>query len=346
MDSRTCMQQIGKGEIGRLYLFYGPERYLVEQTVEQIRRQLIPEASALLDGEELQGAGRAMEDLGRHLDTAPLLAPRRLVVVWDDPRFSGKSEEEAAVGKAAKAEMDRLKAHLHDGVCLVFVQHGTVKSSLSWVKFLAKEGQVVSFDPLPPKDAAPWILRMAHRLGVTMERSDAMFLHEYGDGMLQSVWTEMQKLAAYVGENGVIDQDVIRTVAIPSVEYKVFDMLDQLFSGRVDAGLRGFNRLLLDGESPVMLLALLGTRIRAGMHLEALPASRMGTKEAAEALGMKSSYMLEKARRQRSVLSPDQWKELCRLCARADADFKQGKLSDEEAVRSVVQRLASMASGR
>ena len=63
MDSKTCMQQIGKGEIGRLYLLYGPERYLVEQTVEQIRRRLIPEATVLFDSEDLQGAGLTVSEL-------------------------------------------------------------------------------------------------------------------------------------------------------------------------------------------------------------------------------------------------------------------------------------------
>lgn len=346
MDSKTCMQQIGKGEIGRLYLLYGPERYLVEQTVEQIRRRLIPEATVLFDSEDLQGAGLTVSELCRHLDTAPMLAERRLVVVRDDPRFTGGRGDDAAAGKAAKAEMDMLQAHLHEGVCLVFVEREGVKSNLSWVKFAAKAGAAVNFTPLAPKDAAPWILRMAKELGVAMDRPAASFLHEYVGGMLQNAWGEMQKLAAYVGPGGTVTAEVIREAAIPSVEYKVFDMLDQLSAGRVDAGLNSFNKLLADGESPVMLLSLLGTRIRAGMHLDSLAASRMGMQEAAEALGMKSSFMLEKAQRQRGPLSPADWRELCRMCARADADFKQGKISEEAAVRSVVQRMAAMAAGR
>ncbi len=336
MQMKTCLSNLGKGQVEPGYLFYGEEEYLKEQALGQLRRLTLSPGMEMMDEQAVEGQGMSLADYQRLVDTPPFMSPRRLVVVRDDPRFGAGAKP----SKEDKAAMQSLAEHLNDTATLVLYVRGALPASHGWLKLMDGPLAAVNFAPLTAREAAPWIRRMAKQAGLELAAGTAEFLFEYVGGLLKPVESEMGKLAAYC-QGEPADRAAVKAICVQAVEHKVFAMVDDLMTGRGDRALAAYRALVQDGESPHSCWRCLPSSFGYGRG----PAKWRvwGSRaDAAKALGTKA-FVVDKALRRGPSAGP-QWNEALTWCADADAALKTGAMSEEACVEYFVMRLVQQTA--
>ena len=321
------------GRLENAYFVHGAEEFLKARAMDRIRGLALTQGMELMDSVILEGCG--FRELFRQLDTPPMISPRRLVIVRDDPRFSGAgkaSQEDEALAR-------ELPGHLSPATVLVYLMHGEISPKQAQVKLVAPHVRLVRFPQLAAQDASRWVEAMA-RKRVALAPGAAGFLYEYTGGSLSQVDSELDKLAAYCGGREATQEDC-RVICVAAVENRVFDMIADLKAGRSDRALAAYRGLLASGEAPARILAAISGQLRVWAWLPQMQAAGLSAEAAAKALGVQR-FVVDRALRGRPE-APDRWLPDLRACAEADWAFKSGQRSEESAVEALLLRIAARA---
>lgn len=282
---------------GSCYLFHGEEEYLKESALRALRKKLL--------GADLTGLNEtvlynpAAAQVIAVAETFPMLADRRLIVIRECAQLGEKGkaeqgekaedEEESgpAAGDSAAASkaLAEYVAHIPATSCVVFYARGEASRVKKLYKCLDELGAVVQFSRLQQPALIKWIAKELKAYGKSITHADAeKLLFAVGDNMTQ-LKAEMGKLAAYAGEREQCTQQDIDAVCIQSTEYRVFDLAQWVVAGRVGQALGLIQSMLAQGESSLMLLALLQRHYRQLVFCKLLGASVRSADSMARQLG-------------------------------------------------------------
>lgn len=168
----------------RVYLFHGDDDYLKEEKI----RALIDRATDPATRDFNLDARRASEldagSLGVALDSLPMMAERRVVIVRDVTTL--KKDVRAVLGKY----LERPAAD----TLLVLVAAAGAKPDAP----LMEAATVVEFRPLNEGDLEKWVAHRASTLGVTIEPRAAELLCAATGNDLALLAGEMDKLRSYI----------------------------------------------------------------------------------------------------------------------------------------------------
>jgi DNA polymerase-3 subunit delta len=242
-------RDIRGGQIGPLYLLFGPEDYLRDSAARVIADAVLKDAplrefnesAYSLSSVDVQQAIAAAEQL-------PMMAPRRVVRVTDFSRLR-ESDEEALVRYVARpAEM----------AVVVFVADELDKRrKLS--KTLLEACASVEFAQPSDTEAVGWARDRLKQLKATAdERALRQLVALAGTG-LRRLATEVDKLATAALPLGHVTVELVDELTGRSRELSNFELTDHLIARDRRRALQTLRRLLDDGAEPVMLTGLLAS---------------------------------------------------------------------------------------
>lgn len=117
-------------------------------------------------------------------------------------------------------------------------------------------------EPLGEKDLAVWIQSEAARWGKTIADDATDKLVEMVGENMNQLQMEIEKLALYLGEEGLITVDLVENLVAKTLEHDAFKMLNAYLSGDVSEALQIYHDLLRQKEEPIKLVGLLANNIR------------------------------------------------------------------------------------
>lgn len=267
-----------------LYLVCGSEEYLVKENARRLAKSLTPKGGAefaveIVDGiaansdEAIKAVYRALEAI----NTLGFFSTEKLVWLKDANFFgTDRTSASAAVTEAVGALAEPIKAGLPDGVTLL-VSTGEVDKRRGFYKACEKNGEVLEFDQIDVTKDRAWqdkvsdfIAAHAKALGKTVSDGGVTQLIELNGANLRQIEIELEKIAAYVGERGIIEADDVRTVGCASREAIAWDLPDALGERNLGRALSILDRLLFQGEEVIGLLFALASRVRQLLILREL----------------------------------------------------------------------------
>ncbi len=323
-----AFELIGKSELGTvrpIYAIYGDDPYLRREAILAI-------VKAAMGGEEEEmGVSRmagAQADLAKVFDelrTLPFLAPRRVVVVEDADTFvtANRKELETFAGKPPGT-----------GVLILSVKSWPSNTKLA--KLVEQVGMSVECKAPRERELAGWLSRLStDRWSITLPDDAARLMVELVGPEPGLLSTEVDKLAAYVGDRRSITQeDVGRMVGAGRV-LEVWDMIDQTTLGNPTGAIRTLDRLMTSGEAPQRLLAALAISLRRVHHSGKLRQARRDLDDACRRAGVRP-FEIEKTGRQHSHLGPSRVDRLPANLLETDLALKGSSSLNE---RTVLERL-------
>lgn len=274
MTYREFYAQLKAGTIQKLYLFEGMEEYGKESALKALRAALLSGPLAMMNEALLQNPSAS--EVIAACETLPIMEERRLVRVVDSQELSGRArastdgqegEEEVDSAKkpaqrAAASDLSDYVSRLPETTCLVFYEKGKANGSRRLYKKIKELGGVVSFDPLEGEQLIKWVAREFSQYGKQIAWADAERLVFICGKELMSLRGEIAKVAAVAGDRPAIQEADIEAIATKSLEYKVFDLAEQVAQGRAKQALPTLTGLLQAGEQRLLLLALLQRHYR------------------------------------------------------------------------------------
>lgn len=244
------VRQVEKGAISPIYLFQGQELFLMEEALELLKKVLVPPES-----EDFALNKFAAEDanIGELLDlaqTMPFLSKRRVIILTDAQELPTNAQK----------QMIPYIGNPNASTCLIMTAT-KLDSRTKFAQALVEQGEVVQFWKLFDRDLPPWIVNRAKRYGYGMSQQTAAYFFEIVGNELRQLDNELKKVIAYANAKEITTA-IVQQVVGDVRERDVFELVDAISTGNIIHALKILRQLLIEGEEPLKILAMVTRQIR------------------------------------------------------------------------------------
>ncbi len=250
ITSAELLKQLDQGVIKPVYLFQGQETFLIEECVDRLKQVLIPPESVDFNVDKFAGKDLVMADVLDLAQTFPFLSKWRLIVVTDIDELSADAQK----------QMLPYLSHPNPSTCLVFTG-SKLDSRTKFAQVLKKTGEVIQCWKLFERDLPQWISSRAKLYGFRISLQTAAYLAEAVGNELRQLDNELKKVMAYASDKELTPAIVERVVGNVR-ERDIFEMIDAVSTGNLIEAVRMLRQLLVEGEEPLKILALLARQFR------------------------------------------------------------------------------------
>jgi len=326
-------------------LLLGDDAYLRRQCRARLVEAVLPGGTGAwgVSRFSLAEAESAEAGLGHILgqaQTLPMLAPRQVVFVEDLEALEKLDE------RSRDAVVDRLAAYLDDPApfTLLVLEAAELDQRMRLFKSLSEKLSVVTLAlPEEPEErlkvAAGHAIRMASELGVTLEPAAAAQLADLLSGALAFLQTELEKLAAYVGDRRRITPEDVDLLVVSEKKYSVWQLADLLASRQRDSALRFLRGVLQEGEQPAGIIGAMAWMYRKLIQAQELPQD-LSVWDAVRQLGIRKEAAEVALRQARRIPRPELLAGLGALYE-ADNQLKSGPADPGAVMEFLVAQLTA-----
>ena len=243
-----------------LYLFFGPETFLMDSMLAYAKKALIDAATEPFNYQIENADQLSAEAMVEKMETLPFLSERRLVI-FKNANFFAKKAAFSPVGEAA------LKACFENpplSTVAIFICGSKPDNRLKWSERLEKIGRVVSFDRLDAVEFKKWIAQRLKKSGIESDDRTRQFLVdrlaylEYrAEVSLQEIDKHLEVLISLCAEKRTVTKADIVLVVPQNLEASSFKIVDAAVAQDLPKALAMVEFLRSEGESEVLLLGTL-----------------------------------------------------------------------------------------
>ena len=316
----------------RAYLLFGAERYLVEHYARSIASAVLDENGMLMNRDVFEGGEVAAENITDAANTLPFLSETRVVLVRDSGLFAfGRKNESDAMADYVQ--------DIPDTTILIFTETEVDKRNRLYKK-ISSAGRAVQCDKPSEGDLIVWVGNVFKKKGKTIGRENSIRLLRLVMQNMTALSKEADKLDGYTGDRKEITEDDIKAVCSPSLETRVFDLVGDAASGRVESALRNYSMMIAMKESPVMILTLIARQFR--MILLCKDALRKGKSSSAVAreLGL-HGFVADEYISQSRRFTREKILSAVFDCQETDVKIKTGLIGAETGVELLIIKYAA-----
>jgi DNA polymerase-3 subunit delta len=178
----SLFRSLKKGDLARVYYFYGPEDLLKEEAVQAVLDRALDPGLREFNFDQRSAGQLDAEDVHALCNTLPMLSEQRVVLLRDVEAWKRKTR--------GRSEFLRYLEHPSAATVVIMVQGSGEENE---DRELGRNACVVRFDPLPAERASRWVLHQAGKLGVPLEP-------EAAEHLVRSVGSDLRALASELGK--------------------------------------------------------------------------------------------------------------------------------------------------
>ncbi|MCX7994128.1 MAG: DNA polymerase III subunit delta [Fimbriimonadales bacterium] len=244
-----------------VYLLEGEEPVLQREFLTQLRRAL-PIAPSSIDEAVLDARETPVAALGGVMQTIPMEAERRLVILHAVNRYNASDLQSLA----------RLIESVPSFACLVLLPSPVEESEsakAAWnalTKAVEKHGMVIKLTALTGATLTRRMVEISQEAGKRLRPEDAEYLQTLVDGAADRALAELEKVLLYVEPRSEIDRLDIDMCVSPSQQAQVFKLVDSVVARDSRAAMRQLRLMFQSGtraeETAMKTLALIARQYR------------------------------------------------------------------------------------
>ncbi|MBR3149303.1 MAG: DNA polymerase III subunit delta [Eubacterium sp.] len=256
IGEKELKEQIKNEDFSPVYLIYGEESYLKEYYVGKLKSKLVDEAFADFNFHQYEGKNTPIGDILQDADMIPMMGGHTLVLVHDYP-----------LDKSQK-DIDALKEYFKDvsPTCVIVFWYDNIeldtKKSAKWRSVetaFAKAGSAVNLEKRTEAELARLIVASAKKRKCVISTDLARYLISVVGSDIQTIFSELEKLCAYTGEGSEITKESIDSLAIKSLQARVYDLSKFILQGNSDKAYSVLSVLFAQKEEPISILAVIAS---------------------------------------------------------------------------------------
>ena len=340
LTEQGLRKQAEKGELQGIYLLYGEEKYLLSKGAARVMEKTGGEMSDF-NLQKLDGSSVTVEQIAAAVEALPLLASQKCVAVSD---FNVETRPAAEVEKLVS-----LLGQVPDTtVLLLFFPTLEVdgKRSAKWKRFIQSvqaAGTSVYFPRKTPAELEKLLVSAAEKRRCTLSRSDAKYMVEQCGTDLRTLYHELEKICAFVGE-GTVSRQQLEQVLTKNLEAAVFQLAKDLMAGAYEKAYNTLDRLLAQDEDPIFILAALSTVYVDLYRVRVLMQSGRPVAEAAKYFDYKGKeFRLRSAERDSNRFSDRVLRDSLDAIMQTDLALKSTRANNRFLLEELIARLLLLA---
>ncbi|MEI3101277.1 MAG: DNA polymerase III subunit delta [Oscillospiraceae bacterium] len=221
----------------RAYLLWGPEDYLREQYLRELKRICLPEGEDSFSYHRMDGPELDMEELRRAMDALPFMTERSFIELRDIDINKLKDSD----------TLEKLLGDVPDYCVIAFALGANYEPDgrLKSVKVLRQKTKELKFTKQSQGQLTDWLVRRFAAAGKGIELDAAQRLIFISGELMSGLIPEIEKVAAYAKGERVTVSDV-EAVANHIPEAVIFDMTEYIAQKKYNSALSVLSELLAD----------------------------------------------------------------------------------------------------
>ncbi len=331
MDRKDFSRALSQHSLPQVLLFEGEEEHLKQEALAELRRAILPEGMETLNETILEDP--SVDQLIADVETQPFMADKRLIIVRDLPALMGRSE--------ADEKLVSYLPSVPETSILLFYCTGKPDGRKKLYNAVKKLSGIVTFSPLHGTELTRFVVSSFREAGKECDDRTAEYLiFTVGSdaGLLRN---EIQKLASCSRDRAAILPEDVTTLATPSTECTVFQMIDAVVTGQKSRAFTLLRNQLLSGTDRMAILSMLLRQYRLLQHIKIMQYEKKGGDFIRSALGV-PPFAVDQYIRQASGYTGGQIKSAVRICFDTEYALKSGRMSQDGAVETVVLKLLNL----
>lgn len=321
-------------QVEPVYYLYGEESYLLDRAVEALVKAAAPEGVNDFNYDGFYGKDVSIEQLCSAVETLPFMCKRRVVLVRDVQEMDIK-------------QLEGLGDYLDNpspSTCLILhamTAQKSIDGRSSIVKKLKKVAQSFEFKAFYENEVEQFLHKQASLRQMRITDAAAAHLVEAVGTSLAELDKALDKLDLYMGAQDsarTIEVEMIHEIIAQTKINSVFELTDALGDKRAEDALNILDKMMLMGESAIMINQMVARHFRILLKLKDPSVRNAGNAERAKAAGV-SPYFLKDYQRHADKFSGPQLRQIMAELLITDMALKSSKLSDKTIVEALLLKI-------
>jgi DNA polymerase III subunit delta len=277
ISREECERSIRKKSFSPVYLFYGEEDFLIDETVALILEHAIDESARSFNLDLCSGSDCDARQLAAMASAYPMMSDRRVIVLRDLDRLGAK---------------ENLVPYLLQPMASTVLVLITLKPDLrqKLYKTLQEHAVVVEFRQMYDNEIPDWIRRRIQSQGKTVTPEACQLLNSYLGRSLREIQQEIDKLFLYVGAKPGIDVEDVTAVVGVSRTHTIFELQRAIGRREIRPALSILENMLDSGENALGVLVMLTKYFQKLWAVQEILGSRISDFQLASAIGISPAF--------------------------------------------------------
>ncbi len=326
---KKIQEDIKKHAFHRFYLLYGEESYLVRLYRDKLKEAVLDGADGM-NYSSFQGNGINLEEVRDIANTLPFFHDYRVIILEDTKLFQSANN------------LAEFLPEMPDSTVFIFAEKKIDKRNKLY-KYIQKNGLAIEMKPMGTQDTKKFIAGKLNGSGRKIKESTVDYFLGQADSSLNNIENELEKLIAYTYGREEITCADIDAVCSVQVTGQIFQMLDAAAVGKKHEVFALYHDLLILQERPMSILYLLVRHFNILFQVKTMP-DGISRQDIAKKAGV-PPFAVGKYQSQCKNFTEKQLKAMLTMCIETECHFKQGKISDQIGLETLLAKLL-MFSGQ
>lgn len=299
-----------------IQLLINEEEFLCRRYLDHTLAQLVEPETRDFNFDRLSLRETPFEKILSLLQTPPMMAQQRIVVVEDCEEISKKEEE------AFEKYLESLNPQT---VCLLITKK--IDKRTTFYKKLKTVALIQEFKKPYPNQLPQFVQEQAKRLSISLAPGVAQILIEIAGQDLSGLVMELEKLRIYIAPKTQITKEDVLALSSQGLVDNIWDLTSALGKKDFAASLNLFRRILEQGNPVIALAAMVITHFRK--LLIAVEYKDQPANEPLEKILGVHPYFVKDYEKQARGFSAAQLKKLYQKLMRLSEDLRSAPVAKE-----------------
>jgi DNA polymerase-3 subunit delta len=329
MTPEAAIAQAKKNALLPVYLVTGPEQWLRDKVVEELRGAALGGGVAAFNEDRFTAGEVDVDKVVSAARTVPMMANRRFVLVRSAERWdaTASGEDESSEDTKRQSPLDRLMTYVTDPVdstCLVIVA-AKVDGRRKLASVAKKEGFVVACDSLDARSLSAWVIGQSKARGHAMQPDVADLLSELAGPEMAYLDDAVERLSLYVGAGEPIDERAVSACIARVRTSDTWALVDAVGKRDLGAAMTLLAEVYDARDRGLPLLGAMAWSIRQLAKLQAALDAGMGIDEAARAAAVYPPFKAREMSQKLKSFRPRELERWLLVLAETDLALKSSR---------------------
>lgn len=334
MTYEALEKELNSKKLSSLYLFYGEERFLLENCLKKIKKNF---------GEMLQGINyilldnNSVNDLIYDIESPAFGYDKKLIIIKDSGLFKkdGRKKSATPIQETIADYINQNIDTIEESAVVIFVEETADKNIV--YEAIEKKGKVCQFDELNQAQLIRRLKEISNAYKVNVAENTLAYFIDIAGTNMQVLINEIRKLIEFAGENGTITKESIDKLTVKQIDSVVFDLTDNLGNKNVKKALEILDELIYQKEPLQRILYTLYN------HFKKLYLCKIAVKlnkDIINALSLKpnQTFLVVKYKKQAASFSEDELMAILKEFTKLDYAYKNGKIDAIVGLKGILSR--------
>lgn len=299
--------------MANIYLFYGEEKYDLEQRVEKIKKEF----DNLEVGLNLFYITKDnVDELSSCLQGVTFFGSSKLIIIKDTK---------------LKFNVELLK-DLDEDIKVIIIED-SVDKRISEYKFLSKIADCVEFKYMDEKQMVQYIMQILKKYGIEISLENAQYMQSVCGEDKSNIINELQKLVIYLDDEKIVTKEIIDKVCSKTLSAKIFDVLSQIVNRKREKAIVMLDELLKQKEPIVKIYIMLYKQIKQMYMIKYMKEKNQN--DIAKSLGI-HPFVYKNLSRSCDMYTLDELKQIIYEFDEYDKKTKIGEMDFEVGLKKII----------